>query len=417
MMLDLTLKLIKTNKYVLAVSGGVDSMVLLNYFYHNNYDVVVVSFDHQTRSETTSEVDLVRKTASLYNYPFYSYKLDFSKTGNFHEQARLLRYKHLEDIAKKYNTKYIVTAHHFDDLVETIIMRIMRGANLFSYSGMRSQFLTNTGFTLLKPFLFITKDEIYEYAKTNNVSYLEDKSNLDNKYQRNIIRNILIPKLINNSSKESLNRSILKFYKANNVLFKQVEAFYQKLINNSKTNNPVINLTDFINLNTNLQIELLSLLTNNYNFFPSRKHLMEIITKIKGNSPNLIIPWGDHHILVKQYKKLEVIDRNNHSNKFNIIISHNKPYDNSETIKICYNKLDFPIVIRSPKSTDYLQFSYGRKKLNKYLIDQKIGLITRQNLKVVTDRSGTIIAVPPVYVNKQLGNQNKLYLIMNPEEL
>lgn len=412
-MLNLSLNLEKDKLYILSISGGLDSMALLHYFYHNKMSAVVVSFDHQTRDNTKEEVDLVKKISGKYNYPFYSFKLTIDNTFNFHNQAHILRYKHLTEIANKYNTNMIVTAHHFDDLIETIIMRIYRGGNVFSYSGMAPFYINQNKMALLKPFLFIKKNDLIDYIKKNNISYMEDESNFSVDYFRNYIRLKLLPKL--RETNPNLDKSILGFYNSNNYFYNYLNKSFNNIITRTENEELLISLTTFQNLTEPLKLELLTLFGQVCDYYPRRKHLLEVIKKINSHKPNLLIPWGLNYYLSKQYNTIKILFKEFLNKSPNIIISHNKPYNNSETIKICYNKLDFPIVIRKPKPDDYLSFSYGRKKLSKYLIDEKIDLITRNNLRVITDNNGLIIAVYNIYINRELGNGKSIYISIKPE--
>lgn len=398
----IALPLKKDKLYILAISGGVDSMSLLHYFYANGYSAVVVSFDHQTRDETKDEINLVKKYANIYNYPFYSYKLEIDLLkGNFHQQARIKRYNYLKDTANKYNTNLIVTGHHFNDLCETIIMRMLRTTTIHAYSGMQP--IYNDGeYHLLKPFLFTTKEEIINYARNNNIDYLEDFSNFETNYTRNYIRHKIIPLL---SKSNTFYRSILDFYYSNNKLSKLITKELDPYLTKGE-----IRSSEFNKLTNNLKLELLTLLSNQYNYYPTSEHLENIAQQIASNKPNIIINWGLSNLLIKSYNKLSIIKQPKLDDRPNIIISHNRPLSINLYTQVCYNKLDFPLVLRKPLKGEKLAFPYGHKKLSKHLIDLKVPKIERENLWILVDQNNTIVYIHNIYTNKTLGDKNIIYI-------
>ena len=128
---------IDKNKYiVVATSGGPDSMALLHLLKNNNYKVICAHVNHNLRIESDEEYTFVENYSKMNNIIFEGYKIDSYKNNKFSEvEAREKRYNFFETILKKYNTNILLTAHHADDLIETILMRIIRGSNLSGYKG------------------------------------------------------------------------------------------------------------------------------------------------------------------------------------------------------------------------------------------------------------------------------------------
>ena len=188
------LKALKQSKFLIALSGGVDSMVLADLFIKNNLDFSVAHCNFKLRSkESDGDEDFVlnwctkneiQSYISRFNTTYYCKK---NKIG-IQEGARNLRYEWFYKLKDLYNFDYIVTAHHLDDQIETYLINSMRGSGLNGLVGIPEKTKN-----LFRPLLEILKDQILEYAKSNNIDFREDSSNLKNDYYRNMIRNSIIP--------------------------------------------------------------------------------------------------------------------------------------------------------------------------------------------------------------------------------
>jgi tRNA(Ile)-lysidine synthetase-like protein len=182
---------IPPGKYIIAVSGGVDSMVLLNILYKKIsteaqsqnivLSVVVAHFNHGIRQDSKADETLVQKTAKKYNLPF---EVGYGRLGkNASEQkARNRRYKFLETIKTKYSADAIITAHHQDDFIETAFLNILRG------SGHRGLAAMKVNQQVKRPLLHVNKESILRYANKHRIKWIEDSTNQDESYLRNYIR-------------------------------------------------------------------------------------------------------------------------------------------------------------------------------------------------------------------------------------
>lgn len=148
--------------------------------------------------DSFKDKELVKNYCLQLKIPFHYFELQVL-AKNFQTQARLLRQEKLQQVAKHYQTPYIMTAHHLDDLAETILQKIARGSTLLGYSGMQPE-LCFQEFCLLKPFLYLSKAEILVYAQNQKVPFLEDSTNQQTIYQRNQIRYHVIPYLKKNTA-------------------------------------------------------------------------------------------------------------------------------------------------------------------------------------------------------------------------
>jgi tRNA(Ile)-lysidine synthase len=186
---------IPPGKYIIAVSGGVDSMVLLNILYKKIsteaqsqnivLSVVVAHFNHGIRQDSKADETLVQKTAKKYNLPF---EVGYGRLGkNASEQkARNRRYKFLETIKTKYSADAIITAHHQDDFIETAFLNILRG------SGHRGLAAMKVNQQVKRPLLHVNKESILRYANKHRIKWIEDSTNQDESYLRNYIRKNLL---------------------------------------------------------------------------------------------------------------------------------------------------------------------------------------------------------------------------------
>jgi len=175
--------------YVLAVSGGVDSVVLLDMLrQQKGIGLVVAHFDHGIRTDSKEDQTFVEALAIKYGLKFYS---KIAKLGpNASEAlAREKRYNFLEQTRQQVSALAIITAHHQDDILETAILNLLRGTGRRGLSSLRS---TDK---IIRPLLPLTKADILAYAKSHNLTWREDSTNNDEKYLRNYVRRQIIPKL------------------------------------------------------------------------------------------------------------------------------------------------------------------------------------------------------------------------------
>jgi tRNA(Ile)-lysidine synthase len=185
---------IRPGKYVVAVSGGVDSMVLLDMLARMASDAgsrllfVVAHFDHGIREDSDQDQQMVAAATQARALP-YIYEQGFLGADASEAQAREARYAFLRRVQAEQGADAIVTAHHQDDVLETAVINMIRGTGSRGLGSLRS-----TG-DIVRPLLGVTKRELHEYAKAHNVAWQEDSTNQDERYLRNYIRRQLMPKL------------------------------------------------------------------------------------------------------------------------------------------------------------------------------------------------------------------------------
>lgn len=180
---------------ILAISGGVDSMFLLD-FYKSKFKgkFIVCHFNHKIRNESDIEQDFIEKYCLDNNIEYY---VDYGKdlnSDNMEHKASLQRWDFFERISKENNINVIVTAHHLNDKIENFLLQMMRGVPVESI--IMKEETEKNNFIRFKPFLTIEKDLIYYHAKRLNLTWFEDESNKDIHHDRNFIRNVILPQMM-----------------------------------------------------------------------------------------------------------------------------------------------------------------------------------------------------------------------------
>lgn len=190
------------NKYILAVSGGVDSVVLLDmfatgrlpirtclgpsattyYLLPTTYEIIVAHFDHGIREDSAIDAKFVGDLAKKYGLKFETKREELGQNAS-EELARDRRYEFLRSVAKKYSAK-LVTAHHSDDIIESIAINLIRGTGWRGLAVMDSD--------IYRPLFDMTKSEVIKYAKKNNLEWHDDSTNSSEVYLRNRIRKKII---------------------------------------------------------------------------------------------------------------------------------------------------------------------------------------------------------------------------------
>ncbi len=249
---------------VLAISWGVDSMVLLDLVLHSHKkeNIIVAHLDHSLRwAESDWDRELVASICKRENILFEVEKIDIrnvakSEKSSLEAIARRERYRFLESIRVKYDARYILTAHHAVDQTETIIGNMLKWAKIRWLSGMNIV----SGY-IFRPLLTTTKSDILEYAREHQVEYREDSTNMDTTYDRNRIRHDIIPVL------ESLNPSIHNTFaelasymqSLRDFLADSVESWLRKSELESWKPNTFL-ISDFVLLDPFFQSEIISYL-------------------------------------------------------------------------------------------------------------------------------------------------------------
>jgi bifunctional protein TilS/HprT len=400
---------------IVSVSGGIDSMALLSMLQETHFSLVVVHFNHLKREASIIEKDLVESYCKTHELPFHYYTIKVSE-GNFHHQAHHLRAHYLREVADLYKTPYILTAHHLDDLLENVLIKLTRGSNLLGYAGMQMMHSDET-YTYIKPLLYFSKHEISEYVHKHNVPYLSDDSNEDNYYLRNRYRHAVVPLM--KQENPDLLEQIKKYHHQITGAFRLIRNITKSYLKETLT----IPLDLFVSSDEALQDDMIAYLIEYYKLNVS----YEIITKIRrmllSKKPNQSYKLSRDYAFIKAYNsaKVELMTKpkmtkikikEGKQQILNVAIFtflSKTDLNTAQYIKLCYNKLAFPLWLRHREEGDLLTYDYGHKKLKKLLIDKKIPMDTRNRLWVLTDNNNQVLWVENLYTNQTLGDTHTCY--------
>lgn len=234
------------SKILLAVSGGIDSMCLLDILYKLHYNIGVAHLNHKLRqAESDEDEQFVKQQCKNYKIDCYTTQVDVKSIAdtekkNISEVGRTERYKFFTELIKKHNYTHIATAHHADDDVETFIMRSMDGSGLVGLAGIP---IKNNN--IVRPLLQTSRIDIEEYVKNERLQFREDSSNQSTKYVRNAIRKEVIPALVNikSSSQKGIKQSIDIIKDSSQLLTNLVHKEIEKR-SNTKNEQHIISLLD-----------------------------------------------------------------------------------------------------------------------------------------------------------------------------
>ena len=417
---DYLKSLLSDNEYVvIALSGGPDSMALLHLLIRlreeKNINIVCAHVNHNLRVESEDEKIFVENYCKENNLIFEYMKIENYENGFNENVARKKRYIFFDNIVNKYKSKYLLTAHHGDDLIETILMRISRGSNLKGYSGF-SLISDRKNYKLVKPLIYYTKDDIELYLKENNIPYVIDNTNLKDEYTRNRYRHNILPFL--KEENRNVHLKYLKFSetleKYDNYINSVVNSVFEKVYSNN-----VLNITKYLKLEDLIKEKVLNKIL--YCIYGDDitligdNNIIEINKLINSKKPNLSCELPNNIIIVKEYDKLS----------FNENVCSNKDYckelvngleiengifefldsEDSNSNYICRlysNDIDMPLYVRNRKNGDFIEIKdmNGKKKVKDIFIDEKIPYNKRNNIPIVVDSNDNIIWIPGVKKSK-----------------
>lgn len=403
--------ILKSDKIVVATSGGPDSMFLLSSLHALGYTCICAHVNHNVRSVSDDEYKFVENYCNIHNIIFEGMKIEHYNNDNFHNEARTIRYEFFESVVKKYKAAYLATAHHGDDLIETILMRLSRGSNLNGYKGF-STFEQLKEYTLIRPLVEYTKDEIKEKCQSNKIEFVTDLSNDSDKYTRNRYRHTVLDFL-----KQENKNVHEKYYEFSTELSEVVE-----YINDiSKTKLPALyknNTLDLISFNVEkniikksiLELILSDIYQNDINKI-NKSHINSILNIIKNTKPQLTIDLPNNISVKKSYNKLIFSKEKNEIKEYEYILEDLLTLPNGNTLEVLTSdisdtsnytirldskKVKLPLIVRNKKDGDKIVVKnmQNSKKIKEIFIENKIDIEKRKEWPIVLDNTGQIIWVP-----------------------
>jgi len=408
----------KGNKLLLAISGGVDSVVLLHLLRNAEYNIAIAHVNFNLRGAASNEdQEFVKALAHQFQIDFYTTQFDtetYAKQNQVSTQmaARDLRYTWFEEIRTKHAFDFIATAHHQDDNLETILLNLTKGTGL---KGLRGILPKNE--KIVRPLLPFTKQQIIKYAEEQQLKWREDVSNLSVKYQRNKIRLEVIPvlktinpQLLNNLQKntrylrdtEHVYQDGLQFHFKRWVEQKGDE-IYLPILKIKKTKGYATILYEYLK-DFGFNSDQVSQIIDSFESEPGKQFLSpthqlikdrKFLILAKQNNPNKTL----HLIDIKQQKvvlnDLEIkINIDRISKEFDQESFKNYVITNEYEAKLHYNKLAFPLRLRRWQKGDFF-YPFGmkrkKKKLSDFFTNQKLSKIEKEKIWVLEDDKKRIV--------------------------
>lgn len=404
---------------VFACSGGPDSMCLLNLLWEQKttkeITLICAHINHNQRVESEEEWKFVKKYCTERNIIFEGMKIKTYSKENFHKEAHQKRKEFYEQLVKKYHANYLMTGHHGDDLIETVLMRLTRGSSIQGYKGF-SKIQKEGNYTLVRPLITATKDQIKEYNIQNNIPYATDKSNEKDKYTRNRYRHHILPFL--KKENKNVHQQFLRF----NEELCRINEFLVKFTKNALTEClefDTLHIVEIKKQDDLIQREIIKMYL--YSIYHdeitllTEKHIESILALIHSSKCNQEIHLPKNYRAKKYYNSLkvekdnkeehkiiELNDRIQWDNKVWIEKIENSQEKNNFVIRLNSNELKFPLMVRTRRNDDKIEVknATGHQKVNRIFIDKKVPLDERSNWPIVMDGTGQIIWIPGLKKSK-----------------
>jgi len=391
---------INQSKTILAVSGGVDSVVLAHIFYQLGFDFVIAHCNFDLRGKESDEDEqYVKLLAEKMKVPFHVKKIDtvsYAQTNGVSIQmaARDLRYNWFEELRKQTGSTQVATAHHKGDVAETMLFNLAKGTGLEGLHGIKAK--SNH---LIRPLLFASRDDIIAFATHNKLTWREDSSNTSTKYSRNKIRHLVVPVLeeINPRAQEAIYNTSKRIEELELFLKHKINELSERLIEKQEESFTIDSkqLTQIAGYQYVLS-EILKPLGFSY------QQSSEITKSLFGLSGKLF--FSKTHVVNIDRNKLIVSSISSVSNGISIeserdnyklgkLVLSTKTQESSayqilsDSTILAFDKeqLKFPLKIRTWEKGDsfYPLGMKGKKKLSDYMIDVKIPVNLKNQIWVV----------------------------------
>lgn len=407
----------KSNHIVLAVSTGVDSMVLLHQLITHLADsytkLTCLHVNHNIRPAAAAEEQFIKGYCDKHQIPLHVQHLDLSavieKGNSIESAARAERYHWFDDMMTELKADVLLTAHHQDDQIETIFYRLMTGRSTRSSLGMT--YLSSRGhYNLCKPFLEATKSEIRNYQTKHNVPYYEDESNTENHYVRNDIRNRILPDI--ESNKHLSTEQLLKLKDWHDeqleVVRNEATTFISAFVDFCNDDNEVtFSRKQFLNLRHSVKMAVLDKLFAELPLDKSitEKTYDEWFQQLTENITQCTLYATHEWIIHIAYDKF-IIMANCKEKLAPTKIDQPGAYNYGRySIDITneFPTFEYPIVIRTRKDGDKFELNgmKGHKKISRLLIDEKVMQTERNQMPVIVNAYNEIIAVGTLYLKNR----------------
>ncbi|SFF03722.1 tRNA lysidine(34) synthetase TilS [Alteribacillus iranensis] len=423
----------KDCKVLVAVSGGPDSMALLHFFLQlrdkQNLQIMAAHVHHGLRDKTAdADEQFVKRWCELRDIPCFTTKINVrkavkEKSGNVQEEARRLRYDYLRALMERHGIAFLATGHHADDQMETMLMKQAEGRAVLGELGMAFTRMFGSG-RLIRPLLWVTKNEIITYCKKHSIEYRVDESNHSEKYTRNRFRQYVLPFLKKENPSVHLHfQEYMDWLSAEReYIINEAKSAIDQFIESRDDISVTIHISGFRSLPYPLQRRGIPLVLN---YLYQHKvpelsvlHIDQLLTLIQQENPSFSIDWPGGVKVSRNYGLLTfslgagenkwVQPQNIHLPLSGQVSFHHFSFetekydrnketaDNKNTLVLKENEICLPLTIRTTEPGDRINplGMRGRKKVSRLFIDSKIPREERGHWPVLTDANGKILWVP-----------------------
>ncbi|TXD47881.1 tRNA lysidine(34) synthetase TilS [Polaribacter sp. IC073] len=417
------LPFLKDKKLLIAISGGIDSVVLTHNLAALNFNISLAHCNFNLRN-TESDLDekFVKELAKNLDIDYFTTSFETKKVAKENKEstqiaARNLRYTWFQELITTHNFDFVLTAHHADDNLETFLINLTRGSGLDGFTG-----IPEINGNIVRPFLKFSREEILDFANKNTISWREDKSNASTKYVRNKIRHNVLPVLkeINPSLLDTFSKTIENLQESKQIIEDRIAEVSKKVVENNCST--ALEETKFniqeIQLLSNPKAYLYQLLVK-YHF----TEFNDVYNLLSAQSGKQV--FSKTHVLLKDREYLILSKKDFSPSVSNPLASafeiaentveitnpihltledvNEKSIQNKNTIYVAKALLEFPLILRKWQNGDYFYPSgmKGKKKLSKYFKDEKLSLLEKNNTWLLCNNTGDVIWI----LNKRQDNR------------
>ncbi|AWH85984.1 tRNA lysidine(34) synthetase TilS [Flavobacterium album] len=391
--LNNNLSFLKEKKLLLAVSGGLDSMVLTDLLQQLNYDVSIAHCNFNLRGkESDGDEDFIINYAKENSFHYFVTHFNtelFASDNKLSIQvaARKLRYLWFDELLQENNLDYLLTAHHLDDSLETFLINLTRGTGLEGLTGIPQQ-----NGKIIRPLLPFTRDEILVYAKENNIRWREDSSNASDKYLRNKLRHDVVPvlKQLNPAFADSFRQTLENLQQAQSLVEDASVLIYKQVVS-EKENQKHFNIEQLKRL-PNYKAYLYQWLS------PFGFTAWEDIYALVDSQSGKYILSGNFRLL--KDRETLILEPSSNGNNLSFEITEGQQYPEApiklslaiaqtinknatkKTIFVDNELIKYPLILRKWQEGDYfcpVGMNGQKKKVSKFFKDEKFSLSEKES--------------------------------------
>lgn len=409
---------------LVAVSGGVDSMVLLDVLcqFQEKFqlELRVAHLDHQLRTDSEADAQLVVEQAKQRGLAYTVKQTDVAALAEKIKQSvetagRDARYQFLTSVANEQGCQSIALGHHQNDQAETFLLNLIRGANVQGWGGMKPK-----SDACIRPLLHCSKAQIRQYAQEHDIEFREDDTNTDQQFRRNWIRHEVIPLLEQKNENwiDAITRNQAIFREISDYLRKQADQAYEEVVVEFSESDVTLNRKNFNQLDPALQSEIIRLVVQNLygslvrlesdHILKVRKHSQQLASgqvvelplglKVFIQAESLLFSMNPEQPSEIESMELVVPGKTAWDGwNFTAALKDVRNGQDIGSLSVCmdWSKIEPPLVVRSRQPGDRIDpiGLGGHKKIQDIFVDAKVARTARDRVPLIADQQGIVWVV------------------------